>query len=271
MAALELNPSPDAAVTVVLGASNVSRGLPRLLAAVRARSRAPAKVLVAAGHGRSWGANSRIWMRRLPSILKCGLWQALERDHAAAGEPGGPPLRALVTDVGNDLLYGFAVDQVADWVRESCQRLHGRGASLVITRLPLESIAGVGRGRYRALRTIYVPGCPLSLSGLKEAACRLDDRLQEIARDFRATLIEQPGCWYGIDAMHLRRRHLDQLWHLTCDAWGLEAGARGAPASLADWMAIGSRGAEVRMLAGSLRFTPQPAVRWAEGSTVALY
>ena len=71
--------------------------------------------------------------------------------------------------------------------------------------------------------------------------------------------------------MHLRRHHLDQLWHLTCDAWGLDEGSRGATASLADWMAIGSRGAEVRMLAGSLRFTPQPVVRWPEGSTVALY
>lgn len=271
MAALELSPSPDARVTVVLGASNVSRGLPRLLAAVRARSSGPASLLVAAGHGRSWGANSRIWMRRLPSILKCGLWRALEREHAAAGQPNGPPLQALVTDVGNDLLYGFAVDQVAEWVRESCQRLHDRGASLAITRLPLESIAGVGRGRYRALRTLYVPGCSLSLWGLKEAASRLDDRLQEIARDYSATLIEQPGRWYGIDAMHLRRHHLDQLWHLTCDAWGLEEGSQGARASLADWMAIGSRGAEVRMLAGSLRFTPQPVVRWPEGSTVALY
>ncbi len=245
---------------VVLGASNVSRGLARLVATVRSRSPEPVEFFVAAGHGRSYGANSRVWMRRLPSILWSGLWRALDRDGSdnAARESG--PLHAMITDVGNDLLYGFPVDQVADWVREAARRLADRGATIAITRLPLEGIASVGAIRYRLLRTLYVPGCTLSLDELKDAAGRLDAALVEVAGTCGATIIEQPGTWYGLDAMHLRRRSLDTLWSRICDAWELPAATARPRATLQDWAAVGRRAAEVRMLAGRMRYTRQPVL-----------
>lgn len=55
------------------------------------------EVLAALGHGRSYGAQSRIIFRTLAGILESGLWTELERR---------PPLttRSLVTDVGDDIL-----------------------------------------------------------------------------------------------------------------------------------------------------------------------
>jgi hypothetical protein len=255
MAAVELN-GPATGI-VVLGASNVSRGLPRLVAAVRERAGTPLDLLVAAGHGRSYGANSRVALRRLPSILASGLWRALDREAATAPGPTG----ALVTDIGNDLLYGFAVSQVAAWVRESVRRLAARGMRIAITRLPLASIERVGPFRYRALRTLYVPGCRLSLADLVTAAGDLDAAVIEIARDHGATLIEQPGAWYGLDAIHVRRRRLAELWHAAGDAWGLPEARSSGGATFADWMLLGTRAPEVRSLARVPRFTPQPCVR----------
>ena len=66
MAALELTGRRRA---VVLGASNVSRGLARLATVARARAGGPMDLFVAAGHGRGYGVSSRVWLRRLPSIL----------------------------------------------------------------------------------------------------------------------------------------------------------------------------------------------------------
>jgi len=256
VAPLELNPAGRSAeAVVVLGASNVSRGLCRLSAVVRARSGGTADLFVAAGHGRSYGVNSRVALRRLPSILGCGLWRGLDREHAG----DSPPL-ALVTDIGNDLLYGFAVDQVAAWVRESVRRLVDRGATIVITRLPLASIERVGAARYRALRTCYVPGCRLALDEMKSAARRLDEAVIAIAGDHAATVIEQPGEWYGLDAIHVRRRRLDDLWQRACDAWGLPEVVP-SRLSLSDWVGLGTRAAEVRSLARRMRFTPQPVVQ----------
>ncbi|NDC63094.1 MAG: hypothetical protein EBZ59_03715 [Planctomycetia bacterium] len=261
---------------VVLGASNVSRGLSRLVATVRARTSgsdaaAPFELFVAAGHGRSYGVNSRVWMRRLPAILRCGLWRGLDRRGFVADAPPPGRLHALVTDVGNDLLYGFPPGQVAGWVREAVARLAARGAAIAITRLPMASIAGVGALRYRLLRTLYVPGCPLDLDDLKRAADALDLGLVEIANEHGAVVVEQPGDWYGLDAMHPRRRHLGELWDRACDAWRL-APAEGVPrASSREWALLGSRAAEVRSLAGSMLFTPQPAVRLADAVPVSLF
>lgn len=253
---------------VVLGASNVSRGLARLAAAVRGRAPCPADLFVAAGHGRSYGANSRVWIRRLPSILWCGLWRALDR--AGVGRDGRRTV-ALVTDVGNDLLYGFSPEQVAAWVEEAVVRLGDRGASVTLTRLPLEAIATVGAVRFRLLRTLFVPGCPLSLEGVQAAARELDERLSDLAARRGAGLVEQPGHWYGLDALHPRRRRLDTLWHAVCDDWNLPArpGCRGA--TVGEWAALSRHGAEVRSLARVARFTPQPVCRFPEGGTLSLY
>jgi hypothetical protein len=265
MAAVELKvewqptTTPIVVPIVVLGASNVSRGLARLAAIARARSGGLADLFVTAGHGRSYGASSRVAMRRLPSILASGLWRALDRERATAGGPPAP--HALVTDIGNDLLYGFSVDQVAAWVREAVRRLADRGGRIAITRLPLESIERVGRARYRALRTFYVPSCRLTLADLKSAARRLDDAVVAIAEEQAATIITQPGEWYGLDAIHVRRRRLDDLVHRACDAWGLPQAAAPARPSFGDWVRLGSQAAEVRSVARVVRFTPQPVVQ----------
>lgn len=252
---------------VVLGASNVSRGLARLATVATARQPGPVDLFVAAGHGRSFGANSRVFMRRLPSILWCGLWRALDR--ADVGD--GRPVHALITDIGNDLLYGFPVEQVSSWVRESLARLKDRGATVAITRLPLASVAGVGPLRYKALRTLYVPGCPLSLGELQRSAARLDAEIVATAADHGAVIIDQPGEWYGLDAIHVRRRHLDSLWHRACDAWGCGPAAGVKRASFIQWAALGSRAAEVRSLAGMPLFTPQPVHRGRDALRVWLY
>ncbi len=248
---------------VVLGASNVSRGLSRLVATVESRSPG-ADLFVAAGHGRGYGVNTRVAARRLPSILRSGLWRGLDRQ-------GGAAPVALVTDVGNELLYGLTAEQVASWVRESVRRLADRGATIAITRLPMASIAAVGAVRYRALRTFFVPGCRLSLAGLKEAATRLDADLQAIAGDFRAQVIEQPAHWYGFDTLHVRRRQLDDLLLAACEAWGMPVVESPAASSLATWARVGTKAAEVRSLAGVMRFTRQPAMKMPSGGTLSLY
>jgi hypothetical protein len=233
---------------VVLGASNVSRGLARLAAVVRGRAAGPVDLFVAAGHGRGYGVNTRVAMRRLPSILASGLWRALDRERVEAPW-------AIVTDVGNELLYGFSPDQIGEWVRDS-------GATIAITRLPLGSIAAVGPVRYRALRTFFVPGCRLTLSELKDAAARLDAEVQAVALEFGVRIIDQPAEWYGLDALHVRRRRLHDLWHAACDAWGCESLRSSADhSSYADWLTVGLQAAEIRSLASRMLYTPQPVMR----------
>jgi len=268
LAAVELNAvDRDRQTVVVLGASNVSRGLARLVATVRSRAEARVDLFVAAGHGRAYGVNSRVWMRRLPSILACGLWESLAEN--ACAENARPV--AIVTDVGNELLYGLGVAQIAGAVREAVRRLADHGVTIAITGLPLASIASVGAIRYRALRTAFVPGCQLPLPMLKEAAVWLDEELRAIAAESGIAFIEQPGDWYGLDAIHVRRRCIDRLWSRVADAWNWPPAARPARAGVREWAAIGSRAAETRSLARVMLHTPQPAWRSRDGLRLWLY
>lgn len=272
MAALELIPGPrpgPVGGVIVLGASNVSRGLARLVTAVEAAAPEGVDLFVAAGHGRSYGCSSRVGMRRLPSILRSGLWRALDRHGFDAAADAGP-LCGLLTDIGNDLLYGISVEQTAAWVWEAVRRLAVRRARIAITRLPLASVARVGPIRYRALKTFFVPGCPLRLPELREATARLDRAVADIAAEFGAALVDQPGEWYGIDSLHVRRRRLDTLFRRVVAAWGIKPGPP-RPASLARWARVGAAAAEVRSLAGVVRFRRQPVLALPHGGTLSLY
>ncbi len=267
---------PQRPVVVAIGASNLSRGLSRLAAVSQVWAGGPIDLIVAAGHGRSYGANSRVWNRRLPSVLGCGLWRSLDRLLAAEAAAERPRV-AVVTDIGNDLLYGFSVAQLASWVEETLVRLRQRGFRVAVTRLPLESIATVGPLRYRLLKTLFVPGCPLSLEQIKERSAEIDQAVIHLAAEQTAAAINQPAAWYGVDAIHVRRPRLAALWQAAVAAWEVDAVSERSlvvPASVHSWLTwarVGSAAVEVRSLSQVMRFTPQPAVKLPDSTRVFLY
>ena len=68
---------------VLLGASNLTRGISTVVATAQRVWGQPLEVLAALGHGRSYGIESRVLGRRLPGILNSGLWEALDRSPAS--------------------------------------------------------------------------------------------------------------------------------------------------------------------------------------------
>ena len=59
---------------VALGASNLVRGLPTVIATARASWGPAVEVLAALGRGRSYAGRSVFLGRALPGILDCGIW-----------------------------------------------------------------------------------------------------------------------------------------------------------------------------------------------------
>jgi len=86
---------------VLIGASNLTRGMATALQTVQTIWHPPVEMLVAAGLGRSYGLTSRILGRSLPSILSCGLWESncsinpSQRIQAGSWLPGGESTRVL--------------------------------------------------------------------------------------------------------------------------------------------------------------------------------
>jgi hypothetical protein len=246
---------------VLLGASNVKMGLPWILPRLRGGAEGPVEVLGALGHGRSYGMWSRLlWVRQLPGIVGCGLWEELDRR---------PPLPtvAVVTDVGNDLLYGVEVPRIAEWVGTCLERLAARQAEIVLGLLPLSSLEKVSPIRYHFIRSILFPGRrAASWGAVLESARELNEKIRQHGLAQGARLVEPSPSWYGIDPIHVRRS-------LRREAWARILHHPRLPREKELWS--GGRlplfgAAELRLFGVPLHH-PQPVRRFEDGTTVALY
>ena len=187
---------------VLLGASNLVIGWPALIRSLRQLTTAPLNLNVSIGMGRSYIKTSAVWFRQLPSINASGLWKNLPCEVAQA------PC-VLITDIGNDLVYLFEPDEVAASLRQSIEGILAwrSDAKIVLTGLPLDSVARIGRIRYVMARTILFPSCFLPHSTILARSFALEKLVQDLAAEYRITFVQPESHWYGIDPIHVLQKY----------------------------------------------------------------
>jgi hypothetical protein len=190
---------------VALGASNLTRGLPALVATARKAWGADVEIQAALGLGRSYGVPSRILVRTLPGILQSGLWTRLD-----ASEP--VPTRALVTDVGNDILYGSEAPQILEWVEQCVERLQKHTRDIVVTDLPLASLRRLDKARFLFFRSVLFPRCRLSQRDVMNIAEAVVVGLESLASRRGLRFFPLRHEWYGFDPIHFRPGSWRQAW-----------------------------------------------------------
>lgn len=244
---------------ILLGASNARRGFPTIVHAARRALSGPARILTAIGHGRSYGMRSSVLARGLPAILECGLWDAL-------AEAEDAPTLAVVTDVGNDLLYGAGVSEILSWVSSCLDHLARVNARIVITGLPLERLCRLDRAGFLLFRTILFPASRLTLDEMKRRAAELDLGLSRLATRSKAAFVKPQPEWYRFDPIHIRFGRIP-------DAWASIFGVPPPTLSFADRLGLKLRFAapQERSIFGVERYRRQPALKLANGSTVSLF
>lgn len=250
----------DVARVVALGASNLTRGFATVVATARAAWGPQVELLAALGHGRSYGAHSSVLFRRLPGILESGLWRQLESSPLV-------PTRALVTDVGNDILYGFSAEQILAWVDEAVARLSRFTKDIVLTDLPLASIRGLSRAKFLVFRSILVPACRLSLDEAVATSERVDAGLGELAAARGVRLFHLEPSWYGVDPIHIRPSRWRPAWQAILGSPGVANGQ----ASRAEALRLYLMRAEHQWLLGVEQLTPQRGTSLRSGARVWLY
>lgn len=247
---------------IALGASNLTRGFLALADVARADAGGPVEILAALGRGRSYGMPSRMLGRGLCGIDDCELWTALGRSPRRAGT-------ALLMDVGNDILYGSEVARILHWVESALVRLSAHAEHLIVAGLPVANLERLGPARFALLRTVLVPGCRLSLAQAEERARSLEQGLQELAARHRASFRPLRSEWYGLDPLHFLRRARRDAFASLLGASDVVPAVRHdrLPAQIRFLASAPSR----RWWFGHETRTPQPALRWHDGTSAALY
>jgi hypothetical protein len=249
---------------VLLGASNLTRGISTAIATASAYWGQPLDILTALGHGRSYGGLSSMLGRALPGILDCGLWAAMDQHPQA-------PTAALVTDVGNDLFYEASEEQIAQWVEECLDRLQAAGARVAMTMLPLANSQGISEWRYHYLRSCFFANCHLSLGELLRRGAALDARLRTMCAARGVATVEQRPEWYGFDPIHIRWRHQPTAWGEIMASWCDGPPPQVPRPAKRRMLYLRLLAPERRWFFGIERRCPQPAGRLPDGSTVAIY
>ena len=251
---------------VLLGASNVTKGISTIIETARLMLGSPMDVKCAIGHGRSYGHESFVLVRSLPSILDAGLWSILETATSDC------PTYALIADVGNDVMYGIPPQQIADWVEQCIARLNAADARIVMTSLPLQRIRKLTPAQYLAARTLLFPGNRLTFKQVLQRSEQTVQQLADLAVSYDVPLVELPGQWYGIDPIHIRASRQSEAWAHVLAHWLDEPGPPvRARVSLRRWVQLRMLSPERWWLLGFNRGREQPAATLADGTLVSLY
>ncbi len=249
---------------IILGASNVTLGLPTVIATAQQAWGRPLDIMAAIGHGRSYGATSRVLGRSLPGIVQCGLWEDLQRRPHL-------PTAALVTDIGNDIIYGRDVDQILRWVQTCLERLHRIADRLVVTRLPMASLSRAPDWRLRLLISLFFPSSRPDRGQALEKANALDRQLVSFAGPYRAYIVQPQSAWYSWDPLHIARAFRAVAWQNYLACWTDGENFSPPPKSLRRWV-IARRARPLHWKRfGIAHHREQPTARFPDGTTLSLY
>lgn len=247
---------------MALGASNLTLGFSTLLGTLRNAWGSDIEVLAALGYGRSFGAPSTIAMRTLPGILQSGLWTGLK------GLPD-QPTRGLITDVGNDIVYGETPEQILAWVEEAADRLRAHTTDIVVTDLPVESIRRLSPRTFLFFRTLFFPPCRLDREQILERVEQVNAGLIRLARDRGLRLAHLQRRWYSFDPIHLRPGAWSRAWRDI--ALGEEPDGPASRFAPLEMLRLHTLPPERRSLFGRERHAPQQGRRLGRGGRLWIY
>ncbi len=249
---------------VILGASNVIRNISTILATAELFRGQPLDFLAAAGHGRSYGLTSCVLGRSLPAIRACALWETLS-------ERPQVPTVSLVTDVGNDLLYGASVAAIVSWVEECLTKLAQISDRVILTELPLENIARLNSINFFLFRTILFPKSKLTLAAAREMSEALNERIAHLASVAGVTLIKPDMTWYGADPIHIHRRHRNKAWRQILQPWQTKSITPLVAPPRAERIPLRECRPHLRSLMGIVQRRDQPTLRMTNGTQVSFF
>ncbi len=199
-----LNPDPPV-LLVLLGASNLSRGCFALARHMKACLH-PRKVdvVIACGPGRAYCTSGGLLNVVYPPIHSSDIFETAHKKSES-----GYHVVALVTDVGNDIMYDVPPEQVIETIQQIFTRLQSMNAEIFYTTLPAIFEKGVHPFIFYMLRSLLFPHSRVSYNEATAGIIKVNQFLREFASR-HCHLIPDMDRYLGFDEIHygwLRAHH----------------------------------------------------------------
>ena len=190
-----VNDSQPPVLFLFLGASNLARSYCGLKSCItRCLSPRSVSFIHALGPGRGYIREGGIFNVVYPPILNCGIFE---------GVPGrgDQQVVALITDIGNDIMYGVPAKEIIAGLRSIFATLREAEARIFITLIPVNLQDDIDEFYFRALRRIFFPSSTVAYDQASEAVREINKFILESANENLKVIggLEQ---YCGFDKIH---------------------------------------------------------------------
>lgn len=192
---------------ILLGASNLARGhigFSKFLQ--QALPNSQVDFFYALGPGRCYCAWGGVMGKSYSPIRNSGIFNAVKDKSPAACRR-----IALVSDIGNDILYGIKTEEVIAELERTFDRLRDLGADLFVNPIPSIFEVELNRNYYFILRTIFYPTSRVSYESTLAAVKEINRFLKSSAKN-RFTLISKLESYAGWDRIHYSIFKMHLAW-----------------------------------------------------------
>jgi hypothetical protein len=190
---------------VLLGASNMARGYSALTQHL-SKNISPTQFINALGPSRGYCARGSLLNFSYSPIGKCKVMKSAE-DFA---QQGGKMV-VLLTDIGNDIMYGVSDQSVIECLDTLIESFRSWDAEVFITSIHVDISQDMGKLFFKLLKIIFYPKSQVTFDEADLAVKRLNHYIEEKSKKSEGVhLISGMKVYCGLDKIHfgLLKSHL---------------------------------------------------------------
>ncbi len=158
------------------------------------------------GPGRGYCTEGGIFNITYPPIGSCGILKS-----ASGRAQGARQVVALITDIGNDIMYGVPVSEITSCLNTLLQNLDAIGADVFVNPIPLDFAEDVSEHQFRILRSVFYPHSAIDYSGAAKAVTAVNGFLRDSAGG-RIHLLPSVKDFCGVDKIHYSIFRSHKAW-----------------------------------------------------------
>ena len=204
---------------VLLGASNLARGYSALTRHL-SKNISTSEFLNALGPGRGYCARGGLLNFTYSPIGECKVMES-----ARAYAERGFRMTVLLTDIGNDIMYGVPESSLIECLDTLIEKSLQMNAEVFLTSIHVDVSKDMGKTSFKLLKSIFYPNSPVTFDQADSAVKKLNHYLAEKSlQNERVHLVSGLGEFCGMDKIHygLFKSHL--AWSRVANAMLLELG-----------------------------------------------